>query len=124
MSYYDTSYPPSLYGLPSAHDLQLVGTVVPTTLTVNYTWDSDGKSATLGFGDGTHVTNSVGAASHTYGIAAVYLATVVSGNARDSAEITLTGATATETETEETPSEYAAVKVDELPITEEIPTTE
>jgi len=128
MSYYDTSYPPSLYGLPSSHDLQLVGTVVPTTLTVNYTWDSDGKPATLAFGDGTNVSNSTGAASHTYGIAAVYLATVVSGNARDSAEITLTGATATETdtdtETEETPSEYAAVKVDELPITEEIPKTD
>jgi hypothetical protein len=122
MSYYDTSYPPSLYGLPSSHDLQLVGTPVGITLTVDYTWNSDGHSATLAFGDGTNVTNTAGAASHTYGIAAVYMATVVSGNARDSAEITLTGAADDAPEQ----SEFKAVRIDDddLPTTEEIPVTE
>ena len=123
MSYYDTSYPPSLYGLPSAHDLQLVGTVRPGTLTIDFTWDSDGKSASLGFGDGTHVTTDTEMATHTYGIAAVYMATVVSGNARDSAEFTLTCAIVEDVDIEP-PKEYAAVKVDELPPTEEIPETE
>jgi len=123
MSYYDTSYPPSLYGLPSAHDLMLVGTVRPGTLTIDFTWNSDGHIATLGFGDGQNVRTDTEMATHTYGIAAVYMATVVSGNARDSAEFTLTGAIADDV-SEEPADEYKAVKVDELPPTEEIPETE
>lgn len=125
MSYYDTSYPPSLYGLPSSHDLKLVGTVRPGTLTIDFTWDSDGKHSTLGFGDGQNVSTDTEVATHTYAIPAVYMATVVSGNARDSAEFTLTGATGTQTDTDN-PEEYKAVKVDDsdLPNTEEIPITE
>lgn len=125
MSYYDTSYPPSLYGLPSSHDLQLVGTVRPGTLTIDFTWDSNGAIATLGFGDGTNVRTDTEMATHTYPIAANYMATVVSGNARDSAEFNLTGAIADDASTD-SPEEYQAVKVDdkELPTTEEIPVTE
>ena len=125
MSYYDTSYPPSLYGLPSSHDLKLVGTVRPGTLTIDFTWDSDGKHSTLGFGDGQIVSTDTEIATHTYAIPAVYMATVVSGNARDSAEFTLTGAAADdEPQTQTVTEQYAAVKVDELPPTEEPPETE
>jgi len=125
MSYYDTSYPPSLYGLPSSHDLKLVGTVRPGTLTIDFTWDSDGKHSTLGFGDGQNVSTDTEIATHTYAIPAVYMATVVSGNARDSAEFTLTGAAADdEPQTQTVTEQYAAVKVDELPPTEEPPETE
>ena len=119
MSYYDTSYPPSLYGLPSSHDLDLVGTPVGITLTVDFTWDSDGHSATLQFGDGQSVSNTTGIAQHTYATHQIYTARVTSGNASDSAQLDLSAA---EDETEE----FKAVKVDDkdLPNTEEIPVTE
>ena len=71
--------------------MDLVGTPVALTLTVNYTWDSNGHIATLAFGDGQNVTTDTGAASHTFAIAGLYMATVVSGNARDSAEIDISG---------------------------------
>jgi len=129
MSYYDTSYPPSVYGLPSSHDLQLVGTVRPGTLTIDFTWDSNGSIATLGFGDGSNVRTDTEMATHTYPIAANYMATVVCGNARDSAEFNLTGAIADdepEPEPEPEQSEFKAVRIDDddLPTTEEIPVTE
>jgi PKD repeat protein len=121
MSYYDTSYPPSLYALPSSHDLKLVGTPRPGTLIVDFTWDSDGKSASLQFGDGQSVSNTTESATHTYAAHQIYNPTVRSGNASDSAQLDLTI-----TVVEDTPEaeSFKAVKVDELPDTEEIPVTD
>jgi len=128
MGYYDTSYPPSLYGLPSAHDLKLVGTPRPGTLIVDFTWDSDGKSASLQFGDGQSVSNTTETATHTYAAHQIYNPRVTSGNASDSAtlDLTVTGQDEPEPDTTDNePEQYAAVKVDELPadISEE-PTTD
>jgi PKD repeat protein len=121
MSYYDTSYPPSLYGLPSSHDLQLVGIPQPGTLIVDFTVDSDGKSARIAFGDGNSVTTATGIAQHTYAAHQIYTATATSGNASDSAvlDLTVTGAAddepEPEPETENEPESFRAVKVEELP---------
>lgn len=87
MSYYDTSYPPSVLGLPPSHDLKLVGTVTPGTLEVVYTWDADGKPSTIYFGDGTSASTTNETATHVYAVGAVYTATVQSGSAHDSADI-------------------------------------
>ena len=86
------SYPPSLYGLPVSHDLKLVGTPVGVTLEVAFTWDSDGKAATLSYGDGQSITSSAGMASHTYAVHQVYTASVRSGAATDSAVLDLSAA--------------------------------
>jgi hypothetical protein len=86
------SYPPSLYGLPVSHDLKLVGTPVPGTLQVDFTWDSQGKAATLSYGDGQSLTSSAGVAAHTYAVHQVYTASVRSGAATDSAVLDLTAA--------------------------------
>lgn len=83
------SYPPSLYGLPASHDLDLVGTPQGLTLTVDFTWDSQGKAATLHYGDGQQVTSSAGMAVHTYATHDIYTATVTSGGASDSATLDL-----------------------------------
>lgn len=122
MSYYDTSYPPSIYGLPSSHDLKLVGTPRPGTLIVDFTWDSDGHSATLAFGDGQSVSNATETATHTYAAHQIYNPIVHSGNASDSAQLDLT--VTVEDEPQSEPESFKAVRVDELPDTEEIPTTD
>jgi hypothetical protein len=126
MSLYDTSYPPSLYGLPGSHDLKLVGTPTPGTLTVSFTWDSDGKRATLDFGDGTApVSSATEAATHTYPSHAIYHPRVSSGSASDSATLDLTVTDDPEADDEPTDDdepaddepqpEYTAVPVDEIP---------
>lgn len=95
------SYPPSLYGLGVSHDLKLVGTPQPGTLTVDFTWDSDGKAATLSYGDGQSLTSSAGIATHTYAVHQVYTASVRSGAATDSAVLDLSAAADPETQDDE-----------------------
>lgn len=91
--------------LPSTHDLKLVGTPVPGTLQVDFTWDSDGKSANLTYGDGASVTSTAETASHTYAAHQVYVATVTSGRASDSATLDLTAADEPEPEPEPDPQD-------------------
>jgi hypothetical protein len=115
MSSGDTSYPPFLYRLPSSHDLQLVGDVIPATLEVDFTWDSQGKSAHLDFGDGNSVTTDTETANHTYAANGIYTARVTSGSASDSAVLDLSAAGSPPEEPEETEPVFEAVKVDEIP---------
>lgn len=118
MGIYDTSYPPSVLMLGSSHDLKLVGTPVPGTLDVGFTWDSDGRSATIDFGDGSAtVTNATETVDHTYATHDIYEPRVTSGRASDSATLDLTMAgRSSEPETEQDePAQFIAIPVDEIP---------
>ena len=101
--------------LPHKHDLKLVGTPVDGTLEVDYTWDSGGRSATIDFGDGASESNSNEEASHTYAADGTYSATVRSGQASDSADITiaLPGEPEVEEVPEPEPEEVPAAEPDE-----------
>jgi PKD repeat protein len=101
MSYFDTSYPPSLFRLPASHDLDLVGVItVPFGLDVEYTFDSNGRPATIDFGDGESqsVADDSAPVPHTYATHGTYVVTVTSPNASDSATMEMEGAAETETE--------------------------
>lgn len=76
--------------LSAKHDLKLVGTPEPQShLIVDFTWDSDGRAASLNFGDGNTITTADEEAQHTYAAFGTYTATVRSGQASDSADLML-----------------------------------
>lgn len=114
-NYYDESYPPDLMLLPNKYDLDLVGDVlVVGELNVRFTFDSDGRDATIDYGDGTPVTVVTSPVQHAYAANGIYTVTVRSPKATDSAVIDLSAADAPpEADGEPPPEETISLPLDE-----------